>query len=192
MATSGLEHTGLLQASLKLSAGQVYNSTLTFFLLFKPEILNFSGIGRKVRVELLPTKIEKSNSLQLDPDFRVDFLEKEFAILGSRNLLLFGQGQVVASTNGLSALSNQKTLFGLQTSQSPALARNLKLSPCDLRQATPATLHTYLNTHRENENPREPSFWSVSSVFLVARHTSCPSHTDERGLHETTKPCKTF
>ena len=157
LAPSGLEHTGLPQVAFRLSAGQVYNSTLTFFfLLFRPEILNFSRIGRKVRVELLPTKIEKSNSLQLDPDFwakksgssccvfvyeksnmqqldpdfRVDFLEKECAILGSRNLLLFGQGQVVASTNGLSALSNQKTHFGLQTSQSPALARNLKLSPC--------------------------------------------------------------
>ena len=137
LATSGLEHTGLLQASLKLSAGQVYNSTLTFFLLFRPEILNFSGIGRKVRVELLPAIIEKSNSLQLDPDFRVDFLEKEFAILGSRNLLLFGQGQVVASTNGLSALSNQKTHFGLQTSQSPALAWNLKLSPLRLTPSDP-------------------------------------------------------
>ena len=71
LATSGLEHTGLPQAALRLSAGQVYNSTLTFFLLFRPEILNFSGIGRKVRVELLPTKVEKSNSLQFDPDFWV-------------------------------------------------------------------------------------------------------------------------
>ena len=111
LATSGLEHTGLLQASLKLSAGQVYNSTLTFFLLFRPEILNFSGIGRKVRVELLPTKIEKSNSLQLDPDFWakrsqgrvVDCLfTNKVTVYNStltsgstfwkRNLLFFGQG----------------------------------------------------------------------------------------------------
>ena len=155
MATSGLEHTGLPQAALRLSAGQVYNSTLTFFLLFRPEILNFSGIGRKVRVELLPTKIVKRNSLQLDPDFWakksqgrvVDCLfTNKVTVYNStltsgstfwkRNLLFlgqgicyflgFGQGQGVASTN---VLSDGKTHFGLQISKKSNPGEEHETSP---------------------------------------------------------------
>ena len=73
LATSGQERTGLPQAGLRLSAGHAYKSTLTFFLLFRPEILNFSRIGRKVRVELS----EQKNREKFEKNLRTTFIELE-------------------------------------------------------------------------------------------------------------------